>query len=89
MLAPKRAKRHWDYKVLLAVHYQHRRGDLASAQIRAELVLHQQPHWHEPVMMRADIDGRRKRRFQHDIADRVFRRQRERERGAERFAPED
>jgi len=40
-------------------------------------------------MMRADIDGRSKRRFQHDIADRVFRRQRERERGAERFAPKD
>jgi hypothetical protein len=68
--------------IVLAVHDQRRCGDLASAQIRAKLVLHQEPHRHEPVMMRADIDGRSKRSF-HEMPDQVFSCQRERDRGAE------
>jgi hypothetical protein len=30
---------------------------------------HQQAHRHEPVVLRADIDGRSKGSFQHDTAD--------------------
>ena len=80
------AESHGDDQIVFAVHHQDRCGDLASAQIRAKPVLHQQAHRHEPVVLRADIDGRSKRSFQHDTADRVFRCQRERERRAERFA---
>jgi hypothetical protein len=37
------------------MHYQHRRGDLADAQIRAKLVLHEELHRRESIMPRADI----------------------------------
>jgi hypothetical protein len=40
-------------------------------------------------VLRADIDGRSKRSFQHETPDWVFGCQRQRERRAERFAPED
>ena len=49
------AELHGDDKVVLAVYYQHRRGDLANAQIRAKLILHEKPHRQEPIVSRADI----------------------------------
>jgi hypothetical protein len=66
--------------VIFAVHYPYWRGDLASAQIRAKPVLHEYPHRREPVVLRADVDCRSKRSFQHDTPDRVLGCQRERQR---------
>src|ERR1700745_619939 len=37
-------QRHWHDSVALALQHQHRCRDLADAQIRAELILHQQPY---------------------------------------------
>src|SRR6476646_3311590 len=44
-------------RVVLAMNHQHRRPDFANTQIRSKLVLHQEPHRHKPVVLRADIDG--------------------------------
>jgi hypothetical protein len=52
------AERHGNNGVVLAVYHQHRCRNLANAQVRAELVLHEEPHRHEPVTLRADISGR-------------------------------
>jgi hypothetical protein len=41
--------------------HQHRRPDFAHKQIRAKLVLHQEPHRHKPIVLRADVDCRGKR----------------------------
>jgi len=81
------AERHGDDCVVLAMHHQNRRRDLARAQIRAELVLHKEPHRHKPVVLRADIGRRGERGLEHKVADRFLRCNRECQGGAERFAP--
>jgi hypothetical protein len=52
------------------------------------LILHQKPHRHIPIARGTDGGRRRERCFQDDAADRFFRRQRHRDAGAERLAPE-
>src|SRR5262249_55030764 len=81
-------QRHRHDIVAVAVQHQHRRRDLADAQIRAELVLHQQPYRHEPISLRPDIGGGGKRGLQDEMPDRLLCRQRDRNAGTERFAPE-
>ena len=58
---------HWDDSVVLAMHHQNRRRDLARAQIRAELVLHKAPHRHKPVVLRADIGRRGEGGLEHKL----------------------
>src|SRR5262245_35489925 len=81
-------QRHRHDIVAVAVQYQHRRRDLADAQIRAELVLHQQPYRHEPILLHPDIGGGGERGLQDEMPDRLLCRERDRDAGAERFAPE-
>ena len=80
------AERHWDDSVVLAMHHQNRRRDLARAQIRAELVLQEEPNRHEPKVVCADISGRSEGGLKHDAPDWFFRCNRECQGGAERFA---
>src|SRR6266446_5695440 len=81
-------QRHRHDIVALAVQHQHRCRDLADAQIRAELILHQQPYRHEPISLRPDIGGGGKRGLQDEMTDRLLCRERDRNAGSERFAPE-
>jgi hypothetical protein len=46
----------WDDSILFAMEDQDRSSDLGRAQVRAKLILHKKPHWHKPLVPRADID---------------------------------
>ena len=83
------AERYGNDSIVFTVHHERWRRDLPNAQVRAELVLHDDPHRREPVVPCADIGGRGERGFKHDAPDRLFRRERDCERRAERFAPYD
>jgi len=77
-----------DGAILHAVQDQHRGGDFSDRFVGAELILHQEAHRQIPIVRGGDRGRRRERRFQDHAADRLFRRDSHRDRGAERLAPE-
>ena len=72
--------------VVLAVYHQHGRHDLANAPVRVKLILHKEPHRHEPVVLHAHVDGRGEGGLEHKAPNWFFGCQRDRQRRAEQLA---
>ena len=67
---------------------EHRHLYLSDAQVGAELVLHQVAHREKRIARRRDIERRCVGRVEHHAGDRLLGRERDRDAGAERLAPQ-